>query len=67
MGRHVAKMEEGKDTFKIVTGKHTRKRSLRRPRHSWKDNIKMDFKQISVNMRNWIGLAQDRDYWEVFV
>ena len=29
---HVARMEEGRSTFKIVTGKPTRKRPLGRPR-----------------------------------
>ena len=29
----------------------------------WEDNIKMDLKEIGVNVRSWIDSAQDRDYW----
>ena len=32
---HVARMEEGRSAFKILTGKTTGKRSLGRPRHRW--------------------------------
>ena len=27
----------------------------------------MDFKEISVSMRNWIDPIQDRDYWRAHV
>ena len=27
----------------------------------WEDNIKMDLKEIGVNVRNWIDSVQDRD------
>jgi hypothetical protein len=63
---HVAKMEEGRIAFKILTGKPTGKRPLRRSRHRWED-IRMDLKEIRVNMRNWVDLAQDRDYWRALV
>ena len=46
----VARMEEGRSAFKIVTGKPTRKRPLGRPRHM--DNIGMDIEDIGVNTRN---------------
>ena len=38
---HVARMEEGRSAFKILTGKPTGKRPLGRPRHRWEDNIRM--------------------------
>ena len=38
---HVARMKEGRSTFKILTGKPTRKRPLGRPRRRWEDNIRM--------------------------
>ena len=28
---------------------------------------KMDLKEIGINMRNWVDLAQDRDYWRALV
>ena len=49
---HVARMEEVRCVFKILSGKFTGKRPLRRPRHRWKDNITMDLKEIGVNTRN---------------
>ena len=29
----------------------------------WEDNIKMGIKEVVVNVRSWIDLAQDMDYW----
>ena len=64
---HVARMEEGGSTFKILTGKPTRKRLLRRPRRRWEDNFRMDLREIGINTRNCVDLAKDRDYWRVLV
>ena len=50
--------------FKILTGTPTGKRSLGRPRRRWED---MDLKEIGINTRNWVDLAQDRDYWRALV
>ena len=36
---HVARMEEDRSAFKILTGKSTGKRPLGRPRRRWEDNI----------------------------
>ena len=33
----------------------------------WEDNIKMDLKEIGVNVRNRVDLAQDLDYWRALV
>ena len=43
---HVARMEEGRSAFKILTGKPTGKRPLWRPRRRCEDNIIMDIKEI---------------------
>ena len=40
---------------------------LGRPRRGWEDNIRMDLKEIGINTRNWVGSAQDRDYWRALV
>ena len=45
---HVARMEEGKSAFKILTGKPTGKRPLWRPRRRWKDNIRTDKKDTGL-------------------
>ena len=52
---HVARMEESRSAFKILTGKPTGKRSLGRPRRRWEDNIRMDLEEIGV-----IGLIRLR-------
>ena len=49
---HVARMEEGRSAFKILTGKPTGKRSLGRPRRRWEDNIRMDLEEIGINAGN---------------
>ena len=29
--------------------------------------MRMHFKEIGINMRNWVDLAQDRNYWRALV
>ena len=41
---HVARMEEVRSAFKILTGTPTGKRPLGSPRWRWEDNIRMDVK-----------------------
>ena len=64
---HVVRMEEARSSFKILTGKPTGKSLLGRPRHRWKDNIRIDLKEIGINMRNWVDLAQGRYYLRAHV
>ena len=42
---HVARMEEGRSAFKILTGKSKGKRPLGRPRRRWEDNIRRILKR----------------------
>ena len=60
---HVARMQEVRSAFKILTGKPTGNRPLGRPKRRREDNIRMDRKEIDINMRNWVDSAQDMDYW----
>ena len=64
---HVAKIEEGRSVFKILTGQPIGKRPLGRPRRRWEDNIRMDLKEICINTRNWVDSAQDMDYCRALV
>jgi hypothetical protein len=50
-----------------LVGRPESKRPLGRPRRSWEDNIKMDFREIGIDGVNWIRLAQDRVQWRAFV
>ena len=64
---HVANMEEGRSTFKILIGKPTGKRPLGRPRRRWEDNIRNNPKEVGISSRNLVDSAQDRDYWRALV
>jgi hypothetical protein len=59
--RHVARMWEKRNVYRLLVGKSERKRPLGRPRHTWVDNVKMDLLEIGWVGVDWIGLAQDRD------
>jgi hypothetical protein len=48
-------------------GKPEGKIPLGRPRHRWKYNIKMDFREVVCGGMDWIELAEDRDGWWAFV
>jgi len=43
------------------------KRTLRQHRHGWEDNIKMDFKEIGLEGRDWINLVEDWDKWQATI
>jgi hypothetical protein len=53
-------MGEGRGVYRILVGRSKGKKPLRRPGHRWKDNIKMDLREIGIDGVNWIWLAQDR-------
>ena len=42
---HVARMEEGRSAFKILTGKPIGRRPLGRPRRRWEDNLEWTLKR----------------------
>ena len=64
---HVVRMEEGRSTFQILTGKLTGEELLGRLKCRWENNIKIDWKEIDINTRNWIDSAHDRHYWRALV
>ena len=57
---HVARMEEGRNAFKMLTGKPRGKRPLGRPKRRWEDHIRTDLEEIGTNAGNWCDSAQDR-------
>jgi hypothetical protein len=44
--RHVARMESMRNAYKMLVGKPEGKRPLGRPRRRWKDNIRMDVREV---------------------
>ena len=43
------------------------KRPLRRLRHRWEDNIKMELQEVGGVCGDWVELVQDRDRWRALV
>jgi len=56
-------MGEMRNAHIISVRKPEWKRPLGRPRHRWKDNIRMDLREIGCEDVYWIHLAQDRNRW----
>jgi len=64
---HAARMGEDRGVQRVLVGKPEGKRPLGRPRHRWKDNIKMDLQKVGEGRGDWMELAQDRDRWRALV
>jgi hypothetical protein len=60
-------MGEGRGVYTVLMGKAEGKIPLGRPRRRWEDNIRMDLQEVGCGCEDWIGLAQDRDWWRTFV
>jgi len=60
-------MGERRGVYRVLVGKPEGKRPLKRPRHRWEDNIKMDLQEVGCRGMDWIELAQDRDRWQALV
>jgi len=60
-------MGEWINVYRVLVGKPEGKRPLRRRRHRWEDNIKIDLQEVGCGGMDWIKLAQDRDRWQALV
>jgi hypothetical protein len=65
--KHVARMEENRNAYRLMEGKPEGKRSLGRPRQKWTENIKTELVEVGWGDVDWIGLAQDRNRWRAVV
>ena len=61
---HLPKLEECRNALKLLTGKPKGKKYLGKPRHREEDNIRMNLKEIGVNMRNLVDSVQYRGFGE---
>jgi hypothetical protein len=59
--RHVARIGEKRNAYRLLVGQLEGRRPLGRPRRRWVDNIRMDLVEVGWGDVDWIGLAQDRD------
>ena len=64
---HVACMVERRGADRVLVGKPEGKRPLVRPRHRWRDNIKVNFQEVGWEDMDWIDLVQNRDSWRALV
>jgi hypothetical protein len=67
MGRHVERLGEKRNAYRLLVGKPGGRRPLGRPRRRWLDNIRMGLVEVECGDVDWIGLAQDRDRWRALV
>jgi hypothetical protein len=49
--------------YRVLIVRPKGKRPLKRPRHRWEDNIKVDLREIGINGVTWIQLTQDKVKW----
>jgi hypothetical protein len=56
-----------RNAYRILVGKPDGKRSLRRPRRRWVDNIKIYLIEIPWGGMDWIDLAQNMDQLRALV
>jgi hypothetical protein len=64
---HVVCMGEMSNAYQILVRKSEGKRPLRRPRHRWEGNIRMDLREIGWEGVDWIHMVQDRDQLQAHV
>jgi hypothetical protein len=57
---HLARMED-RNAYNILVGQPEGKRQHGRPRRRWKDNIRMDLREVWWEGVDWMHLVQVRD------
>jgi hypothetical protein len=60
-------MRGGRGFYRVLVGRPEGKRPLGKPRRRWKDNIKIDLREVGIDGANWIQLVQDRVRWRASV
>jgi hypothetical protein len=60
-------MVEKRNTYRLLVGKPEGKRPSGIPRRRWVDNIRMDLGEVGWGDVDWIGLAKDRNRWNLLV
>jgi hypothetical protein len=60
-------MGEKRNAFGILVAKARRKVPRGRPGRMWKDNIKMDLREIKWDYMDWIHLDQGKGQWKALV
>jgi hypothetical protein len=67
VGRACSPNGEKRNAYRLLVGKPEGKRPLGKPRLRRVNNIKINLLVIGWGVKDWIGLAQDRDKWRALV
>jgi hypothetical protein len=65
MGGVCSKHGERRGAYRVLAGRREEKRTLGKPRCSWKDNIKMNFLKVGSGI-DVTDLAQHKSRWRAF-
>jgi hypothetical protein len=60
-------MGDRRGAYRVLVGRPEGKRPLGRLRRRWEDNIKMDLQEVGCGGVDWLGAAQDRNWWRALV
>jgi len=63
----VARTGERRGAYRAVVGKREANRPLGRPRHSWENNIKVNFQYVGWRDMDYTDLDKDRDRYQALV
>jgi hypothetical protein len=61
--RHVERIGEKRNAYRLLVGKPEGKGQLEGPRRRYVDNIRMNLGELRLGHVDWIGLARDRNRW----
>jgi hypothetical protein len=59
------RIEEKRNSYRLLVGQQEGKRQLEKPRCRWMDNITMDLGEMGCGGVDPVGLSQDRDRWRL--
>ena len=57
----------GDGVYRVLVWKPEGNRPLGKPRRRWVNNIRNDLQAVGCGYMDWIGFAQDRDWWRTLV
>ena len=63
----MARIWDGRGTYRVSVGTPEGKRPLGRPRRIWEDVIKMDLHDVGWGGMDWIAVALDGDRWRAIL
>jgi hypothetical protein len=67
MGGSCSTNGEKRNAYRLLVGKPERKKTIRKTKTRWVDNITMYLGEVGWGGVDWIGLAQDRNRWRALV